>query len=284
MTVDNTRFTVLGADGFVGRHLARYLRARSLPCAVLGRDAEPDFTSPLGHVIYCIGLTADYLARPFDTVEAHVSLFSRILRHGDFDSLVYLSSTRLYDSGGAAGREEDDLILNPGKARHLYDFSKGLGEVLCTTCGNGKARVARLSCVYADELDADNFLHGLVADALLAGQLTVDTHPDAARDYVHVDDVCEALAAIALRGTRPIYNVASGTNIANRALFDIVARCTGCRIATNAPENLTGGAAPRIDISALRDDLGLSPRRIEDYLPVLIEARRPRSPARRAAV
>lgn len=284
MTVDDTRFTVLGADGFVGRHLARYLRARNLPCAAPRRDAWPDLARPLGHVIYCIGLTADYLARPFDTVDAHVSLFSRILRDGDFDSLVYLSSTRLYDSGGATGREEDDLILNPGNARHLYDFSKGLGEVLCATCGNGKARVARLSCVYADELDAENFLHSLVADALVTDHLTVETHPDAARDYVHVDDVCEALVSIALGGTRPIYNVASGANIANRALFDIIERCTGCRITTNAPQDLLRGAAPRIDIAALRDDLGLSPRRIEHHLPALIEARMPRSSSRRAAV
>lgn len=284
MRAENTRFTVLGAGGFVGRHLVRHLRARNLPCVSPPRGEALDLARPLGHVIYCIGLTADYLARPFDTVEAHVSVLSRILRDAAFDSLVYLSSTRLYDSGGATGREDDDLVLNPGNSRHLYDFSKGLGEVLCATCGRGKARAARLSCVYADELDAENFVHGLVADSLSTDGLTIETSADSARDYVHVEDVCDALVSIALHGRRPIYNVASGVNVDNRALFDIIERCTGCRIAATMPNEPNHRAAPRIDVSALRDDFGLRPRRIDEYLPVLIEAAGSRRPARRAAV
>lgn len=274
MTGQNEHFTVLGAGGFVGSHLTRYLDDRGTSWWAPERDNAGLFDRPLGHVIYCIGLTADYLDRAFDTVEAHVTLFSRLLKEADFDSVVYLSSTRLYDSGAGAGNEDQDLTLNPANSRHLYDFSKGLGETLCKVCGNGKARVARLSCVYADDLSGDNFLHGLIRQALGRSEIALETHPDFARDYVHMDDVCEALINIATRGQRHIYNVASGANITNSRLFGIITEQTGCRIAATPPKGMTGVTAPVIDVQALRDDFALIPRDIESAVPVLIEANR----------
>jgi nucleoside-diphosphate-sugar epimerase len=279
----NKNFTVLGAGGFVGTHLVRYLEAQGMTVSVPERGDQSIFQRPLGHVIYCIGLTADYLARPFDTVEAHVSFFSRLLRDADYESVVYLSSTRLYDSGGPSATEINDLILNPADSRHLYDFSKGLGESLCNECGDGRARVARLSCVYADDLSGDNFLHRLVAQALSQDHIALETHLGAARDYVHIDDVCNALVNIATRGTRLIYNVASGINVTNRVLFDTIEDHTGCRIMATAPATGDAGAAPAVDVTALREDFGLLPREIRTALPVLIAANRADPEPRRAA-
>jgi nucleoside-diphosphate-sugar epimerase len=278
MTGQIEQFTVLGAGGFVGSHLTRYLGARGLQYWTPDRDNSGLFDRPLGHVIYCIGLTADYLDRAFDTIEAHVTLFSRLLRDAEFNSVVYLSSTRLYDSGDGNGREETDLFLNPANPRHLYDFSKGLGETLCKVCGDGKARVARLSCVYADDLSGENFLHGLIEQALAASEITLETHPDFARDYIHMDDVCEALINIATKGYRHIYNVASGTNITNRALFDLIRAHTGCTISAIPSAGMTGAVAPIIDVNALREDFSQTPRDITTALPALIAANR-RAPA-----
>ena len=33
---------------------------------------------------------------PFDTIRAHVSVLSEVLEHAEFESLLYLSSTRVY--------------------------------------------------------------------------------------------------------------------------------------------------------------------------------------------
>ena len=283
MTGHNGHFTVLGAGGFVGTHLARYLDEQGLAVSAPARGDQTIFQRPLGHVIYCIGLTADYLARPFDTVEAHVSYFSRLLRDADYDSVVYLSSTRLYDSGGPFADENNDLILNPADTRHLYDFSKGLGESLCNVCGDGRARVARLSCVYADDLSGDNFLHRLIAQALSQDHITLETHLGSARDYVHIDDVCDALIDIATRGTRLIYNVASGTNVTNRDLFNTIEHHTGCRIVATPPATADYSRAPFVDITALREDFGQSPRDVRSALPALIAANRMAPEPRRAA-
>jgi len=270
MTGVTPEFTVLGAGGFVGRHLVRYLEARGIACHAPARNATDLCERPLGHAIYCIGLTADYLARPFDTVEAHVGVYARLLRDADFQSMTYLSSTRLYDSGKGSGVERADLPLNPLNPRHLYDFSKGLGESLGVTCGRDNVRVARLACVYSDDLDGDNFLHDTVLRAVGAKHLVLDTNPANARDHVHVEDVCAALVAIARGGKQPIYNVASGVNVRNDQLFALIEASTGCRIETagSAPTAL----APEIDISALQREFGMTPRRVEHALPALINS------------
>ena len=283
MVETKENFTVLGAGGFVGTHLVRHLGAMGKSYTAPGRNDPSIFQRPLGHVIYCIGLTADYLARPFDTVEAHVSYFNRLLRDADFDSVVYLSSTRLYDSGGPSADENSDIILNPANFRHLYDFSKGLGETLCNVCGDGRARVARLSCVYSDDLSGDNFIHSLVAQAVSDNSISLQTHLDSARDYIHVDDVCDALINIALRGTRQIYNVASGSNVSNRYLFKITECHTGCRISVVEPVAADSSRAPTINTAALNEDFGLVPRDIATALPEIIAENRVRPALRRAA-
>ena len=281
MSGGETRHTVIGAGGFVGSHMMRHLEALGLKAYAPKRDSEAVFKRPLGHVFYCAGLTADYLARPFDTVEAHVSFYSRLLRDADFTSMTYLSSTRLYDWGDGDGEESVDLPLNPLNPRHLYDFSKGLGEVLGRTCDRENVRTARLACVYADDLKADNFLHQLVRRARAAAIVTLETHPANARDYVHVDDVCAAMLAIATDGKQPIYNVASGENVRNDTLFALLEAETGCRIEATGVGSV--GPAPVVDISALKSDLGIAPRRLADALPAMVGLPAARAPGRRRA-
>lgn len=269
MILAQRHFSVLGADGHVGRSLARHLAAEGARVDRYGRDRSDYLARPLGHAVYCIGLTADFLVRPFDTVEAHVSLFSRLLEKADFESMTYLSSTRLYDSGDGTGLETAPLVLDPRSPRHLYDFSKGLGEVLCRTSGRENVRAARLSCVYDADLEADNFLHATLRTAVTSRRATVAANPGSARDYVHMDDVCRALAAIAVAGRRQIYNVASGENIDNRSLFEMIRALTGCEL-TAGDSDLPAPPAPRVDIAALQDDFGLRPMRLGEALPSII--------------
>ena len=94
--------------------------------------------------------------------------------------------------------------------------------------------------------------------------------PDRERDYIHMDDVCRMLAAIATSGRRRIYNVASGRNVANREMFAMVERETGCRIrARQAPAGVT---SPRIQISAAIEDFDFSPAQLSETLPGIIRA------------
>lgn len=264
------RLTVLGGAGFVGNHFIRKMQQEGFEVSSPAKGDESFLDSDLGYVIYAVGLTADYAKRPFETVEAHVGLLSRVLARGRFQSLVYLSSTRLYDGTAGVAREANSLHLHPSNPRHIFDLSKALGESLCLQTGKA-ARVARLSSVYADDLSGNNFLHTLVR-ASAARCATLDTSPALARDYIDVDDVTTALLAIATQGRRPIYNVASGRNITNAEVIDLLRREGGDNVAL-IRETPTE-TAPVIDVSALAEDFGVRPRPLSDRVAALLKVAR----------
>ena len=281
--------TVVGAQGLVGSHLLARLRRLGWQAQASPRH-EPDWWRDrpnLGTVFYCAGLTADYLARPHDTVSAHVSLLNDLLREARFDALVYLSSSRLYDSAhtvpGQAVDEDTPLCLNPAQPRHLFDLSKALGESLCRQVSGGRARIARLSCVVAGAGDASGFvgqllqqLQQVVQSQAHAGrtELAVNTSAHFERDYVHIDDVLDALLHIGTRGTHSIYNVASGRNLDNAALFKRLEAISGCRIRPTlvGPTGTAPGPAPgpaRLSITRLQDEFNWQPASLLDHLPQL---------------
>ena len=267
-----SRATIIGGKGFIGSHLALKLFAEGWDCYLPDRHTTYNHEINLGHVFYCAGLTADYLLRPFDAVEAHVSLLSRILQAGRFESLVYLSSTRLYDSqAGILGSEEMPLVFTPTNPRHLYDLSKALGESLCLTTGKGRARIVRLSCVYNNHTDDDGFLPGILRQIIRdrPSCLEVDSSPALARDYIHLDDVLDALILIATRGKEGVYNVASGENIDNATLFATISLASGCRIIPLRHD--TPPSPARISIDKMQREFNWHPLSVLNKITSIIE-------------
>lgn len=252
--------TVIGGQGFIGRALIADLQLKGWECWVPDRGTQwPQPQRNLGHVFYCAGLTADYLTRPADTVEAHVGLLSRVLQSPNYHSLVYLSSTRLYDGlpTGSLAYEDADFRVKPAYPRHLYDLTKLTGENLCHLMGRGRARIARLSCVYDNTSDAEGFLPELMrqlARTPASKTLSLASSPHFSRDYVHLRDVLKALVGIATNGTQPVYNVASGENLRNFELANEVARVCNRHIAFESDQ--IQAEPPRIDVRRVQSLLG----------------------------
>lgn len=260
-------YTVIGATGFVGARLTGALRADGSEVYAPARDAADLFSRPLGRVFYCAGLTADYLQRPFDTVEAHVTLLARLLRDADLERLVYLSSTRLYDSlADGPGAEDRSLVLDPAEPRHLYDFSKGLGESLCLTQSDGRASVARLSCVFDDAPGAPGFLPQWIDRARREREIRLASGTGYVRDYIHLDDTVAALRAILDDGTSQVVNVASGENLSNADLAGAFER-HGRRVIFE--RETPRQAAPVCDVARLHA-LGARPRSALDVLDAIL--------------
>jgi nucleoside-diphosphate-sugar epimerase len=250
------RYTVIGASGFVGARLLSALKADGQDVFVPARDDPRLYTEDLGRVFYCAGLTADYLARPFDTVEAHVSLIARILKNAAFERLVYCSSTRLYDwMGPDAGAEDEPLRLTPSEPRHLYDLSKALGENLCLTQSDGRAAVARLACVWDWSEGAPGFLSEWLQKARRTRTIMLDSATGYVRDYVHLDDTVAALRAIVDSGQSAIFNVASGENVSNGELAATF-EAAGWKVTLARATPVQ--AAPRCHIERIRA-LGIDP-------------------------
>lgn len=266
-------FTVLGGHGFVGSALVSYLYTRGHSVVVPARSCPPEQLAQKlhGHVVYCIGLTADFRSRPWDTVDAHIGVLRHLLVEGKFASLTYLSSTRVY-LGGDTGYEDAPLTVRPEAPDQLYNLSKLMGESLCHAAHRPErpVRVVRLSNVVGGDLNSDNFIYALLREALATGTIQLNSSLDSAKDYIALVDVTRTLEQIASHGQARCYNLASGQQTRHGEIVQAIAALTGAHVSVtpDAPRM----DFPAIDIRRLRKEFGFSPQPPLDGLAALLPA------------
>lgn len=260
-------YTVLGASGFIGRHLVAALRSAGHEVYAPMRGDTEILTRKLGHVFYCIGMTADFRTRPFDTVRSHVSLLADVLEEADFDSLTYLSSTRVYAHGNS-GRESDHLVVDVADSSDLYNLTKLTGESLCRSCGRAGVKVVRLSNVLGYDAQSELFLFALIREAL-SGHIELRTDPASTKDYILLEDVIALLPRIPVEGREWLYNVASGVDISHREIVERLSALTHCSWSVRPSSPLSH--YPKIDIARIRAEFNFVPRSVLEALPRLVE-------------
>ena len=216
-------FTVLGASGFVGRHLCDKLLYLGYEVDAYKRQDDCCTQKNLGHVIYSIGFTGNFRQKPFDAVEAHVCYLTRLLQKINFESFLYLSSTRIYgvNKKNDSFCEKSPISIYPSQDS-LYDLSKLLGESVCLSIDNPKVRVARLSNVFGDGQSMHTFLGSLLDSAVINKYAFINEPPMSSKDYIHIDNVTEGLIKIAINGRERMYNVASGHGISHFEIGRII--------------------------------------------------------------
>lgn len=260
--------TVLGGKGFIGSHLVRFLEDRGQSCFAPDKRDESIFTGPLGHVIYAIGLTADFRSRPLETVDAHVCLLRRLIERGKFETLTYLSSTRVY-AGVTTTAETARLQVNPSEPGDLYNLSKLMGESLCLHCGRPGMKVVRLSNIVGLRPDPDIFIDQLLEEGCRTGKVVFRTTLESKKDYLYIDDAVELIVRVAQSAESGIYNAASGEGVANGEIARALSSLMGFDI------SVAGGAPTwdfsAIDISKAKASFGFSPRTFSDYFPVFLD-------------
>lgn len=274
MLSPSKNFTVFGASGFIGSRLVTSLRASGHSVFAPMRTDATIYERDLGHVIYCIGLTADFRSKPFDTVHAHVGVLANVLEFTSFESLLYLSSTRVYGNG-AHGIESNSLQVNSSDLSDLYNLTKLTGESLCRSCAKPNIRVARLSNVTGYDPKSENFLSSLIQEAI-AGCIELRSSQESSKDYILVDDVVKLLPLIALHGKQWIYNVASGINLQHAKIVEQLIMLTGCTasVRDDAPCNIF----PPLNNERIRLEFAFSPASVLESLPLLISQYRNQQP------
>lgn len=261
------KFTVLGASGFVGSQLAKHLSAQPENTVftpqrqVITDNLDQVLTRDLGHVFYCIGLTANFRDHPFETVQAHICILKQILEHGQFESFTYLSSTRVYE-GCSTTHESTVLQVSPENREHLYNLTKLTGESLCLA-SERHTKIVRLSNVFGHAMQPKNFIHQILQEAVKTRTVHFLTNANSAKDYVSVHDVINWLPKIALQGTQTIYNVASGKNTSNQ---DIALLLQKNDIKISYAQNAKKWSFPQIDINRLEKEFGPAKYRLLDEL------------------
>lgn len=263
------RYTILGATGVIGSHLVSQLRKHGHDVFAPPRDFSGCSEEDLGHVIYSIGLTADFRTRPFDTMEAHVSKLADFLRAAQFSSFLYLSSTRVYGNNLETA-EESLLSVRPTDPSDLYNISKLAGESLCLQSGRADVRVARLSNVIGfDETRADTFVGALCREAL-SGHIHLQTALSSSKDYIWIEDAALLLERIAASGRYRLYNVASGVQVLHSQWVQALCDHTGCDI--TVAENAPSICFPPICVDRVRAEFGYSATNVLRYIPDILAA------------
>ncbi len=215
-------YTIAGATGFIGRALVHTLQARNAQLQIADRNEAFASSNNFGHLIYAIGLTADFRSRPFETMRAHVSKINDILEKTTFDSFLLMSSTRIYGKS-SDGKEITPLVVDAADPSDLYNISKLAGESICLNSGRKNVRVARLSNVIDPDFSSGNFVDQLLTEAR-TGRLVLRSKSDSSKDYIHLSDAIRALLWIVEFGaSSSIYNVASGFNIKTSEIIAVLA-------------------------------------------------------------
>jgi nucleoside-diphosphate-sugar epimerase len=263
-------YIVTGASGFVGRRLADRLTSLGHRVHALSRSAGFDVRRdefPQGQVDHVFHLAArtgvaEAWDDPIGFFESNALGTVRVLdqcrRRGL--SLCYLSSFLRGGDGDAAAKETDAI-----KPDNPYAFSKYIGEQACAfynTRFGVKTVTLRPANIYGPG-QAKGFLIPYVIAQLLDDNspeiLVQDLAPR--RDYIHVDDVVDAMLLSMTAPAGSIFNLGSGTAYS----VEEIIRCS-CQVAgRHKPYRAVGQPRPheiaraRMDATAARVALGWQP-------------------------
>jgi nucleoside-diphosphate-sugar epimerase len=270
------RVLVSGAGGFIGRQTLRPLRARGFEVHAVGRTQGVDLLAP--------GAAAAAVAAARPTHLLHLAWYAE---HGRFwtapENLAWVgASLELLRAFAEAGGEravfagtcaeydwdpggccvEDSTPLAPAT---LYGAAKhGLHEILRAYAAQADLSLAwgRVFFSFGPHEPPGRLLPS-VARALLTGREAPVTHGRQLRDFLAVEELGDAFAALLDSPVQGAVNLASGEPIALRELIGLIAQATG------RPELVRFGAIDTrpgepdelvADVSRLAGEVGWRPR------------------------
>ena len=232
--------------------------------------SDPDWISKIkGHLIYCVGATGRFLDDPIKTFEANTKLLADALVSQNYESLTYLSSTRLYHSC-ASTSENTKIIVNSESPDDLYTITKLAGESLCTTLAPRSSRILRLSNVVSASLQCSQFHAQLINAALTKKHIKIQSTLDSEKDYIYLDDVVTAILNLISIEQTGIINVGSGMNSTNAELINWIEKELGLIYSIDKLAT-TRQLAP-IDIQKVRSMINFRPTQLCDFFPKILNS------------
>jgi nucleoside-diphosphate-sugar epimerase len=191
------------------------------------------------------------------------------LQHGQFDSLTYLSSTRVYiNSTNSQVEENDDIIVNPNNADDLYTLTKLTGERICLSSGKN-VKIARLSNIIGNDTNSTNFLTDIVSKIISTGSFTLYSTLKSSKDYLYIDDAVDLLINVAIKGNQKMYNIAAGNNTSNEEIINELKKHAS--FTYNIAENAREIIFPIISVDKIKAEFDFKPSNIVFKIPSLLK-------------
>ncbi len=251
-----TRVLVTGANGFIGANLARrlMLEGNTVSCLVGATDQwrlaelgdgiaiiEADLRDEDGLKSALMGLRFDWvfhlaaygayswqedLAQMLAVNVLGTANLVRALEGASVEAFVNTGTSSEYGFADHAAIEEDRL--DPNSA---YAVTKAAATHLCSDLarrGVMPITTLRLYSVYGPYEEPGRLVPTLISRGL-RGELPELASPDIARDYVHVDDVCDAFIAaarsnVASKEPGLVVNIGSGVQTSLAELVALAQR------------------------------------------------------------
>lgn len=277
------RVVVTGATGFLGSRTSELLEAgghelvrvarpggaerAGAPEAIRADAGDPavrDLLADADAVFHFAGIPDPARARsdPARAVRENVGTTLNLLEgcseHGC--GLVYPSTTR--------------AALDP--LPDSYALSKRLGEEACRL-HRAPATVVRLTSVFGPGQVAREGATGAVAAfaarALAGEPITIPGDPERTRDFVYVDDLIPALAAIVVEDRwNETVTAASGASTSLRRAAELVVAAAGSGSAIETPGGtLPPGENESYDANGSEGRLPFAVRALEDAVPLYVD-------------
>ena len=224
---------ILGASGFIGRHLTKYFSKKKVPVICFSRqDVREKY---LGVEYRVIKNYADIDFAPdavvFHLAETHhiqeveergelytqdVSDLAKKLLDKKCKRFIYASSTAVYNDNLLAPHKPD---FSQVEGKTVYTQSKLIVEKIVLESGGV---VARLTNTFGPGMSQLN----LFADILkqLGNETITLREATPIRDYIWIEDLVRGLYKMALSEAVGVYNIASGHSISCEELCNLILR------------------------------------------------------------
>jgi nucleoside-diphosphate-sugar epimerase len=264
------RVLVTGGGGFIGRRLVQSLRGEGAEVYAPERGFLDVAAGPLPDI------SADWVVHLAGRTYVPASWsdptdFYRVNVLGTVNVLEYCRRSQaklIYISGYCYGIPETLPISEaaPLKPNNPYAFSKSAAEQACRfffECLQTSVMVVRPFNIYGPEQPAHFLIPRIVEQAIdptVAGIVVEDDAPR--RDYVHVDDVVDAIENLR-RNPRPgaTFNVGSGKSYSVAEVAKMVCKAADVDKPVVSRNNQRANEIPDViaDITAIRNATGWSP-------------------------
>jgi len=281
---------VIGANGFIGRHVVRRLLAEGAAVRIMDISPATEEFSQLEQVTGSVADT-ELMASAVDGVDLVIYLANSSLPGSASDDLsgevtahvavtvkaaeicaqkgvkrfLFASSGgTVYGASSEAPLKED----SPTRPRNAYGASKLSIEHYLSLLRRERGLITlplRISNPYGRgqrALRSQGFIAAAMQHAVEGTQLSIWGDGSVQRDFLHISDLVEAFVAAALAEDPPeVVNIGSGRAVSLREVLEQVEAAVGRKIdVTYAPGRHVDVARNVLDITRARETLGWEPQ------------------------
>jgi len=220
-----SKVQVFGGKGFVGSAFVKKCKDNGINCIVNDRD---DYKVKEHDIVYMISTVSNYNVKtdPYIDIDTNLTILMKVLEQCKNNSNItfnFISSWFVYGETEMPAHEESYC-----KPNGFYSITKRCAEQLvisyCETFGI-KYRILRLANVAGSgdkkASPQKNALQHMINELKAGRSVNVYDGGNLFRDYIHVNDVADAINVIIEKGeVNTVYNVGNGKPLLFKAMIE----------------------------------------------------------------